>query len=73
MWLARLATQIPQRANRTEALLMKTALTRLTTAGVIALVLLASACIGPLPTDPSGSKTPTPTVPGDPPDETVKG
>lgn len=52
---------------------MKTALTRLTTAGVIALVLLASACIGPLPTDPSGSKTPTPTVPGDPPDETVKG
>ncbi len=51
---------------------MKTALTRLTTAGVIALVLLGSACIDPLPTDPGGSKAPTPTLPGDPPDETVK-
>lgn len=71
MRLARLATQIPQGANRTEAQPMKTALTRLTTAGVIALVLLASACIDPLPTDPSG-KAPTPTLPGDPPDETVK-
>ncbi len=72
MRLARLATQNPQRANQTEALSMKTALTRLTTASVIAFVLLASACIGPLPTDPSGSKTPTPTAPGDPPDEVIK-
>ncbi len=51
---------------------MKPAITRLATAGAIALVLLASACIGPLPTDPTGSKAPTPTVPGDPPDETIK-
>lgn len=51
---------------------MKTALTRLATAGSIALVLLASACIGPSPTDPGGGKGPGPTVPGDPPDEVVK-
>jgi hypothetical protein len=51
---------------------MKTALTRLATAGAIALVFLTSACIGSSPTDPSGSKIPVPTAPADPPDEVVK-
>lgn len=51
---------------------MKTALTRLATAGAIALVFLASACIGPSPTDPGGSTGPTAPVVGDPPDEVVK-
>lgn len=51
---------------------MKTALTRLATATAIALVFLTSACIGPSPTDPSGSKVPTPITAGDPPDEVIK-
>ena len=51
---------------------MKTAITKLITAGAIALVLTSAACIGPLPTDPSGNKIPQPTVPGDPPDATLK-
>lgn len=51
---------------------MKAAITRLITAGAIVLVFLASACIGPSPTDPTGAKAPVPSVPGDPPDEAVK-
>ena len=51
---------------------MKAAITRLTTAGVIALALLAAACIGPLPTDPGDVMGPSVTTPGDPPDEVVK-
>ena len=50
---------------------MKTAITRFITASAIVLVFLASACIGPSPTDPGGSN-PAPTVLGDPPDEVVK-
>lgn len=45
---------------------MKQAITRLATACAIALVLLASACIGPLPTDPTDNKAPTLPVSGDP-------
>ncbi len=51
---------------------MKATITRLITAGAIVLVFLASACIGPSPTDPGGSKGPEYTVPGDPPDEVIK-
>ncbi|MCY4573756.1 MAG: hypothetical protein OXF01_13245 [Gemmatimonadetes bacterium] len=51
---------------------MKTTLTRLTAASAIALVLLASACMGPSPTDPGSGKAPTTTVPSDPPDEVIK-
>lgn len=50
---------------------MKTTLTRLATAGAIALVFLTSACMDPLPTDPTGAM-PTSTIPADPPDEIVK-
>lgn len=50
---------------------MKTALTRLTLAGAIALVFLATACIDASPTAPGGSRVTT-TAPGDPPDETIK-
>ena len=50
---------------------MKAAITRLITASAIVLVFLASACIGPAPTDPGGS-SPVPTVAGDPPDQEVK-
>ena len=51
---------------------MKTALTRLATATAIALVFLTSACIGPSPTDPSGSSVTRTTVTSDPPDEVIK-
>ena len=52
---------------------MKTAITRLITAGAVALVFVASACMSPLPTDPGEARGPTSvTVPGDPPDEVVK-
>ena len=51
---------------------MKTALTRLAAATALALVFLTLACIDSSPTDPSGSKIPTPTGPTDPPDEVVK-
>ena len=60
-------TQVPQEADT-----MKATITRLITAGAIVLVFLASACIGPSPTDPGGSKGPEYTVPGDPPDEVIK-
>lgn len=51
---------------------MKTALTRLATATVIALVFLTSACTGPSPTDPSDVEAPTRTGLADPPDEVIK-
>ncbi len=51
---------------------MKAAITRLITAGAVALVLITAACIGPLPTDPTGNKLPQPTVPGDPLDDIRK-
>ena len=51
---------------------MKAAITRLVTASAIVLVFLASACIGPSPTDPGGSAPPVPTIAGDPPDEVIK-
>ena len=51
---------------------MKTAITRLITAGAVALVFVASACMSPLPTDPGEARGPSVTVPGDPPDEVVK-
>ena len=54
-----------------EEVIMKTALTRLTLAGAIALVFLATACIDASPTAPGGSRVTT-TAPGDPPDETIK-
>ena len=51
---------------------MKAAITRLITASAIVLVFLASACIGPSPTDPGGGRMPVPTAPVDPPDEVIK-
>ena len=51
---------------------MKAAITRLVTASAIVLVFLASACIGPSPTDPGGAREPAPTVADDPPDEVIK-
>ncbi len=51
---------------------MKTAVTRLATAGAIALMCLASACIDPLPTDPVDSKIPTPAIASASADEVVE-
>ncbi|MCY4571774.1 MAG: hypothetical protein OXF01_03140 [Gemmatimonadetes bacterium] len=51
---------------------MKAAITRLVTASAIVLVFLASACIGPSPTDPDGSVPTVSTIAGDPPDEVIK-